>query len=56
MDFSEHRFFIEKPPDHLANLRNIQAVIPSARFIYLERDAAKVVESLMAAGRSWSHA
>lgn len=49
----EHRYLVEKSPDHLQAALAIRHVFPDARFINVIRDGRDVAVSMRAAGR-WS--
>lgn len=53
--FDRSELFVEKTPDHVLRISDISKVIPSARFVVITREPYDVVESLLAAGRSWGH-
>ncbi len=55
-DFQKCRLFVEKTPDHIVHLEQIARIIPSARFVYMERKPQDVIESLLAAGKDWGQA
>ncbi len=55
-EFNNNTIFIEKTPDHLVHVDQIARLIPSSRFIYLQRNKYDVIESLLAAGNSWGQA
>lgn len=47
------KVFIEKTPDHIRHLLDIQRVLPDARFIIVTRRPADIIESMMSAGAGW---
>ncbi len=52
-DFRNNQLFIEKTPDHLIHIDNIKRLIPSAKFIFVQRNPLDVIESLLAASQTW---
>ncbi len=52
-DYAPGRLFLEKTPGHILHIALIDRVFPAARFIHLLRRPADVVESLLAARKSW---
>ncbi len=52
-DFKANEFFVEKTPDHINHIEQILTLVPSAKIIYMQRNPADIIESLLAAGRDW---
>lgn len=50
---SDHRFLVEKTPQHLATMTTIEELFPGAAFIHVIRDGRDMVVSRKAAARSW---
>jgi len=50
----EHRFLVEKSPNHLYSMELIREIFPDARFIHVLRDGRDVAVSVQAATISWS--
>jgi hypothetical protein len=50
----QHRFLVEKSPNHLWVAHHIAEVFPEARFVHVIRDGRDVAVSLVAAGDSWA--
>jgi hypothetical protein len=49
----EHRYLVEKTPQHLATMPTIAELFPGAAFIHVIRDGRDMVVSRQAAARSW---
>lgn len=49
----DHRFLVEKSPNHLFAIPLIREVFPEARFIHVLRDGRDVSVSVRAAAQSW---
>lgn len=50
---SEKPVILEKTPAHVRHVHQIAEVLPEARFVHLIRDPRAVVNSLLAAGKTW---
>jgi len=50
---SDRPIILEKTPAHVRHIHQIAEVLPEARFIHLVRDPRAVVNSLVAASRTW---
>lgn len=49
----DHRYLVEKTPQHLATMTTIAELFPGAAFIHVIRDGRDMVVSRQAAARSW---
>jgi len=45
--------FVEKTPDHIRHILDIQRVVPEARIILVMREPADIIESMLSAGSGW---
>lgn len=45
--------FVEKTPDHIRHIMDIQRVLPDARIILMMREPADIIESMLSAGSGW---
>ena len=45
--------FVEKTPDHIRHILDIQRVLPEARIILMMREPADIIESMLSAGSGW---
>ncbi len=52
-EYGKGRYFLEKTPDHVRHLLDIQRVVPDARIVLILRRPADVVESMLSAGAGW---
>jgi hypothetical protein len=50
---SEHRYLVEKTPQHLETMPTIAELFPGATFVHVIRDGRDMVVSRQAAARSW---
>lgn len=49
----EHRYFVEKSPNHVFHFELIREIFPQARFVHVLRDGRDVSVSVRAAVKSW---
>lgn len=52
-EYAKGGTFVEKTPDHVRHLLDIQRVLPDARIVLMLRRPADVVESMLSAGAGW---
>ena len=52
-DYHTAKVFLDKTPDHVRHLRDIQRVVPDARIVLMTRRPADVIESMLDASGSW---
>lgn len=49
----DNPLFLEKTPDHIKHVEDIQRLLPGARVIVLLRQPEDVIESILSAGKAW---
>lgn len=52
-EYSKGAVFLEKTPDHVRHILDIQRVVPGARIILMRRDPVDIIESMLSAGSGW---
>lgn len=55
-EYGRNALFLEKTPDHVRHLLDIQRVLPEARIVLVSRRPADVIESMLSAGAGWGRA
>jgi len=54
-EYAQCQVFLEKTPDHVRHLLDIQRVLPEALILIMTRQPADVIESMMNAGNGWGN-
>ena len=52
-EYSKGSVFLEKTPDHIRHILDIQRVVPEAKIILMLREPADIIESMLSAGSGW---
>lgn len=52
-EYTKGSVFLEKTPDHIRHILDIQRVVPEARIILMLREPADIIESMLSAGSGW---
>lgn len=52
-EYGKGSVFVEKTPDHIRHILDIQRVVPEARIILMMREPADIIESMLSAGSGW---
>ena len=52
-EYEKGSVFVEKTPDHIRHILDIQRVLPEARIVLMMREPADIIESMLSAGSGW---
>ena len=52
-EYEKGSVFVEKTPDHIRHILDIQRVLPEARIVLIMRRPADIIESMLSAGSGW---
>lgn len=52
-EYGKGSVFLEKTPDHIRHILDIQRVVPEAKVILMLREPADIIESMLSAGSGW---
>lgn len=52
-EYQKGSVFVEKTPDHIRHILDIQRVVPDARIVLVMREPADIIESMLSAGSGW---
>lgn len=52
-EYQKGSVFVEKTPDHIRHILDIQRVVPEARIILMIRKPVDIIESMLSAGSGW---
>ena len=52
-EYAKGSVFVEKTPDHIRHILDIQRVLPESRIVLMMREPADIIESMLSAGSGW---